>query len=80
MDLPFVSAAALDQHIREKAYVAFIKRAGRDSHGMNPWAPRARDFEAEYDRLEAEARISPRSHAAPAERRCVAVAQVGEPC
>jgi len=50
-----LSPEALARRIRDKAYIAFIKRAGRDSHGMNP-GKSVDDFQAEYDRLETEAR------------------------
>jgi hypothetical protein len=38
--------------VRENARKQFIKRAGRDSHGMNPGSAAIADFQAEYDRLE----------------------------
>lgn len=73
MDEQIISRAALERRIREKAYAAFITKAGRDAHNMNPGSCAVADFEAEYDRLEAEARASAALHDPLAARRHVDV-------
>jgi len=55
MDEQIMTIDAFKAHVLKKAYIAFIRCAGADSHGMNPGAAAALDFEAEYKRLEAEA-------------------------
>lgn len=79
MDESIISRAALERRIREKARAAFNAGAGRDSHDMNPGAPAIADFQAEYDRLELEARISAQSHTARVARRRVDPGQAGRP-
>ena len=77
MDESIISKAVLQKRICEKAYVAFVKAAGRDSHDMNPGSPAVADFQAEYDRLELEARTSSDSHNPLAARRRVDQSQAG---
>jgi hypothetical protein len=76
MDDPIITRDALRRRILNKAYIAFITRAGHDSHGLNP-GESANDFEAEYKRLEAEARQS--TQLTQSARRRVDVAQAGMP-
>lgn len=40
--------------IRERAREAFARGRGRDDHHMNPTAPAVADWQAEWDRCEAE--------------------------
>ena len=79
MDEQIMSREALEKRIREKAYIAFVRRAGRDSHCMNHGAPAIADFQAEYDRLESEAKTLPRSHTARAPVRRFDLPQSGKP-
>lgn len=51
MDFPIVTI----EQIKAKARDAFYAGRGRDSHGMNLWAPALEHWLEEYDRVAADA-------------------------